>query len=294
MHGAVVVTGATGGIGRAVALRLARNGLQVVGTARDEAKASALRKESEQRGGRYPLRTVLLDVTDETSCKQALEEALDIGGGTLGAVVNNAGVGMGGAIEDISEADARDVLEVNLLGPMRMARLALPMMRRQGGGRIVNVSSLAGRVSMPLMGWYCASKHGLEAASNALRMESARDGVEVVVVRPGSYATDLWNGVFARMDSAGGSTYAACYRLADTARPWVAKLPGPEPVARAVQRALLAPRPRAHYAVGADAHVGLVLDGLSPRPVADLSKRVMFGLRPTRAFQRVTAARPAR
>jgi NAD(P)-dependent dehydrogenase (short-subunit alcohol dehydrogenase family) len=201
---------------------------------------------------------------------------------------------MGGSIEDISEADARDVLEVNLLGPMRMARLALPVMRRQGGGRIVNVSSLAGQVSMPFMGWYCASKHGLEAASNALRMEVARDGVKVVVVRPGSYATDLWNGVFARMDSSGGSTYAECYRLADAARPWVSKLPGPEPVARTVQRALLAQRPRAHYAVGADAHAGILLDGLSPRPVADLTKRAMFGLRPTRAFQRVTAAGPGR
>ncbi|MGW2651856.1 SDR family oxidoreductase [Streptomyces sp. NPDC001393] len=280
MHGTVIVTGATGGIGQATSLRLARHGLRVVAGTRDEAKADALRARAREHG--VSLHTVHLDVTDETSCKQAVAEALDLGQGRLWAVVNNAGMAMGGAVEDISDEDAHDVIELNLIGPLRLARLALPHMRSAGRGRIVNVSSLAGQVAMPFMGWYCASKQGLEAATHALRMEAARDGVRVVTIRPGSYATHLWDGVFSRMDGEGPSAYADCYRRLCQAQPLVRRLPGPDPVAKAVVKAVTSTHPRARYTVGADARAGGFLDGVSPRPLADVTKRLLFGLAGTR------------
>ncbi|MFC7328712.1 SDR family oxidoreductase [Marinactinospora rubrisoli] len=278
MSGAVLVTGATGGIGRAIALRLARDGWRVIGTTRDRDRAAELRACARRHG--LSLDTVLMDLTDTASRERGFAEALDLGGGRLRAVVNNAGMAMSGTVEDVTEQAARDVLELNLLGPVQLARLALPVMRDQGGGRIVNVSSLSGRVATPMIGWYCASKHGLEAVSDAMRMEAERDGVRVVIVQPGCYATDLWNEVFARMAAIGPSAYADCYRLLNAVKPLVAgRLPSPEPVARVVRRALTAPRPRARYSVGVDARVALAAERLLPARTADAAKQAVVGLR---------------
>jgi NAD(P)-dependent dehydrogenase (short-subunit alcohol dehydrogenase family) len=276
MRRTVLLTGANGGIGSAIALHLAGRGDTVIASVRDEVKAEWLRERA-QRAGRE-LTTVLLDVTDPDSCARAVAEARQHGGGRIDVLINNAGMGMGGAIEDITDDDAHAIMELNTHGPIRLARLVLPVMRRQRAGRIVNVSSLAGRVSMPLMGWYCASKQALEAASDALRMEAARFGVRVILVEPGSHATKLWDGVFQRMDPSRDSPYAGSYRLLEKAKPHLSRLPGPEPVARAVGRVLDARRPRARYVVGLDARVSTVLDAVSPLLVSDLTKRAMFGL----------------
>src|SRR4029078_5438545 len=109
-------------------------------------------------------------------------------------VVNNAGFAQAGAVEGVDDDEARYQLEVNRVAPARIARLVLPAMRQRGEGRIVNVSSVAGRISMPLMGWYCASKHGLEAMTDALRMEGAPHGIAVSLVEPGSFGTGIWEG----------------------------------------------------------------------------------------------------
>ena len=110
----------------------------------------------------------------------------------LYGLINNAGYTNFGAIEDVGDHDARHQLETMLVAPMRLARLALPAMRAAGGGRIVNVSSIYGRTTTPLSGWYQAAKHGLEAASDALRMEVAGDGISVVLVEPGGFRTGIW------------------------------------------------------------------------------------------------------
>ncbi len=291
MRRTVLLTGANGGIGREIALLLAQRGHQVIAATRDEAKAAAVREHLASAGA--SVTSVLLDLTDPDSCQRALTHAQRISHGRLDTLVNTAGMAMGGAIEDIDDADVHAVLELNLIGPMRLCRLAAPHLRRTPDARVVNISSLAGRVAMPMMGWYCASKHALEAASDALRMELARDGVRVVTIEPGSYATHLWDGVFARMNPDGPSAYADCYRLASRAKPLVRRLPSPTPVARLVARALEAPRPRARYRVGLDARLGVLLDAASPTPAADLAKRAMFGLLTRRQPARGQTPTPA-
>ncbi|MEJ8645373.1 SDR family NAD(P)-dependent oxidoreductase [Streptomyces sp. MS1.HAVA.3] len=135
----VVVTGATGGIGAATALRLAGAGFDVIGTARSREKADVLVAAAVARG--RSLRTVVLDVADPVSCVEAMGQIASMTGGGVWAVVNNAGVPQAGSLEDVSDEQARHLLEVNLLGAMRICRLALPGMRLRGEGRIVNVSS---------------------------------------------------------------------------------------------------------------------------------------------------------
>ncbi|MGX1885747.1 SDR family NAD(P)-dependent oxidoreductase [Streptomyces sp. NPDC055287] len=161
----VVVTGATGGIGAATALRLAGLGWDVIGTARSQDKADALVVAAAGRG--LGLRTVVLDVADTVSCREAMARVEEMTGGGVWVVVNNAGVPQAGSVEDVSDEQARHLLEVNLLGAMRICRLALPGMRRRGSGRIVNVSSGLGRVPWPMGGWYSASKHALSAMNSS-------------------------------------------------------------------------------------------------------------------------------
>src|SRR5439155_23686294 len=122
------------------------------------------------------------------SCARAVEEV-----GALHALVNNAGFAQSGAVEDVSSDLVRKQLETNVVAPMRLARLVLPGMRERGEGRIVNISSIAGRLSIPLMGWYAASKHALEAVTDALRVEVEADGVRVALVEPGMFATQVWS-----------------------------------------------------------------------------------------------------
>ncbi|MFI2200280.1 SDR family oxidoreductase [Streptomyces sp. NPDC020192] len=185
----VVVTGASSGIGRATALDLAAHGFEVIATARTTEKAGKLTAAARERG--TALRTVLLDVTDPHSCQDAVTEIDELTGGGPWALVNNAGIAVPGAFEDVSDSDARAVLETNLLGVARMTRLVLPGMRRRGNGRIVQMSSVGGLVSLPLNGWYCASKHGVEALSDAVRRETASAGIRVSLVEPGFIDTPM-------------------------------------------------------------------------------------------------------
>src|SRR5579875_1496944 len=157
MSKTVVVTGANSGIGLATALELATAGYDVIGTARSDEKAATIESAAAERG--VEIKTVQLDVADSESTKLAFEEIADLTGGGPWGLVNNAGFAQAGAIEDVDDEAVRAQLEVNLVAPARTARLVLPHMRRRGEGRIINVSSIAGRMSLPLLGWYCASKH---------------------------------------------------------------------------------------------------------------------------------------
>ena len=131
--------------------------------------------------------------------------------GTPWAIVNNAGYSGVGAIEDVSDDEARHQLETMVVAPMRLARLALPHMRAAGDGRIVNVSSIYGLTTTPLSGWYQASKHALEAASDALRLEVARDGVQVVLIEPGGLKTGIWEEFESDVSRPEDSDYEAAY-----------------------------------------------------------------------------------
>jgi NAD(P)-dependent dehydrogenase (short-subunit alcohol dehydrogenase family) len=277
MERTVVVTGANSGIGLATALELAGAGYDVVGTARSAAKAQGLHDAAAERG--VTLRTWLCDVADAESTAKAFAEIE--AASPIWAVVNNAGFAQAGAVEDVGDDDVRYQLEVNLVAPARIARLVLPGMRARGEGRIVNMSSVAGRISMPLMGWYCAAKHGLEAMSDALRMEVAPHGVKVSLVEPGSFGTGIWDGARYPDDPA-TPEYAAAYERAQKATTGgVGSLVMPDPVwvARTVRLALSSPVPLARYLIGADAVGGLLAERLVPTALTDVVKGLITGVR---------------
>lgn len=277
----VVVTGATSGIGKAVALDLARAGLTVYGTARTPEKAAAL--ESEAKSAGLSLRTAVCDVADAEATAEAFRTiAAETDGGPW-AVVNNAGYAQAGTVEDVDDDKARDQIEVNLLAPIRIAKLVLPSMRERGDGRIVNMSSFGGLISTPYLGWYSASKFGLEAVSDALRLEVAPFGVKVVLVEPGGFASGIWQRGVDELPSPEGSAYAHLYGFADGMLTYSRGLPGPEPVAEAVRKALTSLRPRARYVVGADAKVGSLMETVLPVPAIDYVKSVRYGLHSPRS-----------
>jgi len=274
----VVVTGANSGIGLVTCLELAGAGYDVIGTARSEAKAAKIRAIATEKGAE--LRSVVADVDDAASCERAFAEVSVLTDGGPWAVVNNAGFAQSGAVEDVSDELVRAQFETNVLAPIRIARLVLPAMRERGEGRIVNISSVAGRLSTPLLGWYCASKHALEAVTDALRMEVEADGVRVVLVEPGMFGTDIWSaaqeGGFPEPTTA---RYAAAYARTQAIGAKSDRLPDPVWVARTVRVALSNPVPLSRYLVGVDAVGGVLAETLVPTALSDYVKAVGAGLR---------------
>ena len=257
---AVLITGCSSGIGHATALRLARGGWTVYATARKPETLADLAAAG--------CRTLALDVTDETSLRAAVAE-LD---GPLGALVNNAGYSLSGAVEGVDLDEARRQLETNVLGLVRLTQLVLPGMRAAGAGRIVNVGSMGGRLTFPGGGWYHASKHALEALTDALRFEVAGFGIDVVLVQPGLIRTGFADtavggiagraadGPYAAFDAAVASVTAGAYAGGIAQR-----LGGDgDDVARAIERALTARRPRTRYRVTGSARLFLTLRRLLP------------------------------
>ncbi len=281
MARSVVVTGSNSGIGLATVLELARAGYQVIGTVRTAAKAELVQRAAQDRG--VTVTSVELDVSDAASTEAGFAQIAELTGGGPWAVVNNAGFAQSGAVEDVPDELVRAQLETNVVAPLRIARLVLPGMRERGEGRIVNISSVAGRTSTPLMGWYCASKHALEAVTDALRMEVEADGIRVVLVEPGMFGTDIWSAAHADGFPAPTSArYAAAYARADSLSSRAAtKLPDPVWVARVVRVALSNPVPLARYVVGADAVGGILAETLAPTALSDYVKAVASGLRST-------------
>jgi NAD(P)-dependent dehydrogenase (short-subunit alcohol dehydrogenase family) len=277
MRRSVVVTGANSGIGLATAVELAAHGYDVIGTVRSDAKGAMLQDAASERG--VAVRYVVCDVADAESTEKAFAEIETMTPQGLWAVVNNAGYAIAGAVEEVSDEDARDIFETNVLGPMRICRLVLPGMRERGDGRIVNVSSIAGRVTTPLLGWYCGTKHALEALSDALRQEVAAFGVKVVLVEPGSFGTGIWGGANDRMGDVPDGPYRTGYERARAVSSSAARMPDPVWVARTIRLALWSPVPLPRYLVGIDAMVGTALDTFTPTVVADYVKGATLGLR---------------
>ncbi|MBW2294708.1 MAG: SDR family NAD(P)-dependent oxidoreductase, partial [Deltaproteobacteria bacterium] len=177
---ATLITGCSTGIGRATAIQLASAGFPVYATARHPDTIADLAEH-----GCHPLQ---LDVTDESSMRKAVE-FIEAEHGSVGVLVNNAGYGLEGPVEELSVDEMRLEFETNLFGPTRLTQLVLPAMRNQGWGKIVNLSSLAGIITIPGGGAYHASKHALEALSDALRFELQGFGIDVIVVEPGAIKT---------------------------------------------------------------------------------------------------------
>lgn len=268
----VLVTGANSGIGLATVLHLAEKGFRVTGSVRSGAKAGIVEAAADAAG--VEVATVLLDVTDSDACEQVMADL-----GPLHGLVNNAGYGLTGAIEDVPDEEARAVLETMVLAPMRLARLALPAMREAGGGRIVNISSIYGRTATPLTGWYQGSKHALEGLSDALRMEVAKDGVHVILVEPGGFKTNIWADLERDLANREGSRYESAYqRIGGLTSMWEPLMGEPASCAKVIAKALQTPMPRARYLVGTDAKVMAAASQLTPTMVKDRILRIAQGL----------------
>lgn len=265
-----MVTGANRGIGLATALEVARAGFDVVGTVRDDEGGAALEAAAAEAG--VPVRVAELEVTDEASCRALIEREAPWG------LVNNAGYAQSGAMADVTDDEAREQLEVLVLGPARLTRLAVGPMRDAGSGRIVNISSIAAEVSSPLLGWYQAAKSALEAISDATRMELEGDGIDVVLIQPGVIRTGIWADARDRLDRPGGPARPQRTWQGISARlePYMSS---PEAVARAVRGALTTSRPRDRYPVGLDAQVLSRAGQLLPVAASDLVTRALFRLR---------------
>jgi NADP-dependent 3-hydroxy acid dehydrogenase YdfG len=235
----VLITGCSTGFGRAAAVELTKRGHEVVATARKPETLEDLDVKARVR----------LDVDDAASVATALDEA-----GPIDALVNNAGFGVMGPIELVPLDEARQMVETNLFGAVRMIQAVLPQMRERGEGTIVNVTSLAGRVAAPLNGFYAASKWGLEAISEALHYEAGHFGIRVRVVEPGIFETGFQgNEKFFGLE---GPPYDELQRQWDNARGALiggSDPPGAEPVAAVIADAVESTERKLRWPVGDDA-----------------------------------------
>jgi NAD(P)-dependent dehydrogenase (short-subunit alcohol dehydrogenase family) len=270
---AVLVTGSSSGIGRATAEHLLARGWTVYATAR--------RLESLAELAARGARTLALDVTDEASTAAAIE-AVEADAGAVGVLVNNAGYSQNGAIESVPMERVRAQFETNVFGLVRMCQLVLPGMRRQGWGRIVNISSMGGRFTFPGGGFYHATKHAVEAISDALRFEVRGFGVDVVIVEPGlirtafgetaAHGVTVGDGPYAEFERHVADSHISAYESGP-----LAKLGAPpEAVARTIEKALAAERPRSRYRVTPSATALIAQRRLLPDAAWDAVMRSQF------------------
>ena len=255
----ILITGASSGIGFDTARTLARQGHRVYAAARRVDRMEPLKAD-----GVVPVR---MDVTDETSLQEGVRTVL-AAEGRIDVLVNNAGFGYFGAIENVSLEEARRQLEVNVFGLARLCQLVLPGMRAQGSGRIVNISSVAGKSVLYFGGWYHVSKYSVEALSDALRMEVKPFGVDVVLIEPGGIKTD-WGLIAAghlAASSAGTPYEAEGLRESETLRKAYSSrlLSAPSVVTRAISRAVNSRRPRTRYRIGFGAGLMVFAHALLP------------------------------
>lgn len=279
----VLVTGASNGIGRFVALDLAARGHRVFAAGRSEKALASLRDEASQKG--LALETLQLDVTSADSIDAGARLVRErTAGHGVDVLVNNAGYGQGGALMELSDRTLRDQFDTNVFGLMAVTRAFAGEMLARGRGWIVNVSSIGGRVTFPFFGAYHASKYALEALSDALRGELGPRGVHVAVVEPGPIRSLFSERAFGSLPDGQASPYASTYARADGIRTTSDRFSfGPEHVARAVRKAIGSRRPAARYVAPWFLAPMLGFMTLVPTRLLDAIFRRAFGLHQTRA-----------
>ena len=250
----VLITGCSTGIGRATALLLAKKGWRVF--------ASARRLETVNDLASDHITSLRLDVTDESSMASAVQDVL-AQAGRIDALINNAGYAQAGPMEELSMNEVRRQFETNTFGALRMAQLVLPAMRARGTGRIINVSTIGGRMVIPFIGSYNASKFALEAMSDALRMETRPFGVRVILVEPGGVHTNFNAAANQNAQQHTTNTNSPYYRFLVPFTRFIGQIEGmsssPEAVAKIILRALTTRNPRARYVATPDARVMLAV-----------------------------------
>jgi short-subunit dehydrogenase len=276
----VLITGCSSGIGRAAAVSLHDAGLRVYATARRVDTLADLAS----RG----IATLALDVTEETSMAEAVA-AVEADAGAVGTLINNAGYGLYGPVEQVPMAEVRRQLETNFFGLVRLTQLVLPGMRRRGG-RILNVSSMGGRATLPGGAFYHASKYAVEAFSDALRMEVAQFGIEVVLIEPGPVKTpwtdtaagslgDAVSGPDADADPYAAYKAAVGVSFGRTTSGFVSRLGSDaQDIAKVITRAVTARRPRTRYLINPVAKSVVTLNRLLPGRAYDAVIRRQYGL----------------
>jgi NAD(P)-dependent dehydrogenase (short-subunit alcohol dehydrogenase family) len=270
---AVLITGCSSGIGHATAETLAGQGWNVYATARRPETIADL----EQKG----CKTLALDVTDGASMEAAVNSVIEAEG-AIGVLVNNAGYSQSGAVETVPIDEVRRQFETNVFGLTRMCQLALPGMRDQRWGRIVNIGSMGGRVTFPGGGIYHATKYAVEAISDALRFEVRGFGVDVILIEPGLIVTGFADAATATVAPDESGPYARFNRAVAKLTTEAYKGPmrrlggGPEAVAKTIAGALASGRPRPRYPVTLSAHLMINQRRFTPDRVWDLMMRAQF------------------
>lgn len=241
----VLITGASSGMGYQTALRLAKDGYQVFGAARNVAKMKPLKEV-----GVIPIE---MDVTDANSRKQGITEIIQQAH-KIDVLVNAAGYGSFGAIENVSDEEAQRQFSVNVFGLVALTKLVLPYMKKQHSGKIINISSMAGRFSSPLGGWYFASKHALETISDSLRMEVKRFGIKVILLEPG-VVQSAWEKIAMKklQATSQGTDYdnRATIMKQHLDKIYASKFAShPELIAKTIQKIIVCKHPKSRYLIG--------------------------------------------
>lgn len=278
----VLVTGATAGIGRHAALELARRGHRVFAAGRRAHALEALEKESANIEG------IVLDVTSAASIEAARATILErTRGHGVDALVNNAGWGLVGPLEEIEDADLRAQFDTNVFGLMAVTRAFAPLMRERGFGRIVNVSSMGGRITFPMMGAYHATKYAVEALSDALRIELGAFGVSVSIIEPGAIRTEFNDVALGKIDRFASGAYGMIVRNAKALEDMFMKAAvGPEHVTRAIVKAIESRRPCARYVAPRRVMALLALFALVPTRWMDALLRAAMRMTPRQLARR--------
>ena len=255
----ILITGASSGIGYDAAQTLAQQGHRVY--------AAARRVERMEQLKTFGVEVVRMDVTDEASMQNGVESVVQAEG-RIDVLINNAGYGFFGAIENVPMEEARKQLEVNVFGLARLTQLVLPYMRRQQSGRIINTSSIAGKMVFYMGGWYNVTKYSVEAFSDALRMEMKPFGIDVVMIEPGAIKTD-WGIIAARhlKESSVGTAYEESGTQWANNMDWFYQtnmLSSPAEITKAISRAVNSRRPKARYCRGRFSVIGRILHALLP------------------------------
>lgn len=265
----VLITGASSGIGEATALRLHKRGFIVYAAARRVERMKHLKQQG--------VNVMKLDVTDEESMVSAVHTIV-AKHGAVDILINNAGYGSYGALEDVPLSEGRRQFEVNVFGLARMTQLVLPHMRRNRYGKIVNVSSIGGKIYTPLANWYGAAKFAVEGMSDCLRMEVKEFGIDVIVIEPGGIKTE-WADIARShlLETSGNTAYkevaGKMARLLGTADRLASD---PEIIAKVIEKSIAAARPKTRYAAGAGAGILLFLRRISPDRVFDRIQSLMI------------------
>lgn len=272
-----LITGASTGFGATTAVALAELGWRVFATMRDTGKADALLAEAAKKGISEQLEILPLDVTDSTSIQHAISQIMDSTDGRIDALLNNAGYGLSGPFEDLSDADCRQQMETNFFGALAVTRAVLPAMRGAGRGRVVVVTSNAVNSPHPMMSVYAASKWALTGWAEALAMEVAPFGIDVRVIEPGNHRTEFSNNLVSAMAEA--SPYEPWMAAA---LPGIADLGGwgrdPMSATAPIVRALTSPEAPFLQRLGADDEIFAALKGTLPYEVRAWLLKAILGV----------------